>query len=110
MVSAFIESDNLSQEEIEHLRSLLADVNAEWVTPNNHRADKILFRMKAIRDFYLERRYQMTLEQAFCAPLTLRQKIWICLQILLKPETFEMFRGLFGKNARQTEFPEDPLD
>ena len=87
--------------------AMLAAADQVFYTPNNRRFDKLLFRMKAIRDFYLERRFQMTLEQAFCAELTFRQKLWICLQIFLKPETFAR---LHRANPEPPARPEDPLD
>ena len=61
-------------------------------------------------DFYYERRYQMTLEQAFAAPLTAKQKLWICLQILLKPTTFQKLHRLLGRKGEAPPLPADPLD
>ena len=85
----------------------LTEAQMTFYTPNNRRFDKLLFRMKAIRDFYYERRFQMTLEQAFEADLTWKQKLWICLQIILKPETF---RKLHPGSGEEPAHPEDVLD
>lgn len=67
-----------------------------WKEPGMTRYDQIRFRMQGILDFYEERHDQMTLEQAFHAKLTLRQKLWICLQIVLKPETFAKLHKLIS--------------
>ncbi|HIW55329.1 MAG TPA: rhamnan synthesis F family protein [Candidatus Ruthenibacterium merdigallinarum] len=89
---------------------MMRDIESLWMTPNKSRYDQILFRMKAILDFYHERRYQMTLEQAFHADLTFKQKAWICLQILLKPETFEKLHRRFGHAGPPAAPPHDDLD
>ncbi len=87
--------------------AMLSAADQVFYTPNNRRFDKLLFRMKAIRNFYYERRFQMTLEQAFEADLTWKQKLWICLQILLKPETFRKLHSGADKPAAP---PVDLLD
>jgi hypothetical protein len=82
------------------VRSALLDaVLHRWATPAMVRSDQVLFRMDGILDFYEERHDQMTLEQAFHAKLTARQKLWICLQILLKPETFARLHRLTGHGS-----------
>ncbi|WP_312101378.1 rhamnan synthesis F family protein [Pygmaiobacter massiliensis] len=53
-----------------------------------NRLDLIEFRMQGIVDFYNERRYSMTLEQAYTMPLGLKDKLFIILRLLLKPQTF----------------------
>ena len=88
---------------MENRGALLREMTAKWATPRMVRSDQVLFRMQAILDFYYERRYHMTLEQAFAAPLTFKQKLWICLQILLKPETF-------AKLHKAKEAPPPPKD
>lgn len=85
--------------------TLLRDMTAKWVTPRMTRCDQLLFRQQGILDFYQERRFQMTLEQAFSAKLTLKQKIWICAQIFLKPETFAKLHK--GKTEQPTPPPDD---
>lgn len=81
-------------------------------TPNKKGADMIEFRMKGIRDFYLERRYQMTLQQAFAAKLGFKQKLWIILQLLLSPAAFERLQKLLhgGQLPTPPPPPEDGLD
>ena len=88
--------------------NLLTEYNELWATPVRRSPDTVLFRMEAIRDFYYERRFQMTLEQAFAAKLSFKQKLWITLQIWLKPETFARLRGKRGQ--QETEEPSDLLD
>ncbi len=81
-------------------------------TPYKKGADMIEFRMKGIRDFYLERRYQMTLQQAFAAKLGFKQKLWIILQLLLSPAAFERLQKLLhgGQLPTPPPPPEDGLD
>lgn len=86
--------------------ALLREITAQWTTPGKPRYDQMRFRMQAILDFYHERRHQMTLEQAFRAKLTLKQKLWICAQIFLKPETFARLH----KGGAAVEPPVDELD
>lgn len=86
--------------------NLLTEYNELWATPIRRGPDTVIFRMKAIRDFYYERRFQMTLQQAFAAKLSLKQKLWITLQIWLKPETFARLRG----KREEEEAPQDLLD
>lgn len=81
-----------------------------WITPHRHDYGNILFRMDGIRDFYYERRFQMTLQQAFEADLTFRQKMWICLQILLTPAAFARLHRLLGGHAKPRQLPRDMLD
>ena len=90
-----------------NVSAMLTQTEEVWQTKNNRTFDRVLFRMKAIRDFYYERRFQMTLEQAFEADLTWKQKLWICLQIILKPETF---RKLHPGTGEEPAHPEDVLD
>lgn len=90
-----------------NVSAMLTQTEEVWQTKNNRTFDRVLFRMKAIRDFYYERRFQMTLEQAFQADLTWKQKLWICLQIILKPETF---RKLHPGTGEEPAHPEDVLD
>ncbi len=87
--------------------ALLREITAQWTTPGKPRYDQMKFRMQAILDFYHERRHKMTLEQAFSAKLTFKQKLWICAQIFLKPETFaRLHKG--GSTPAQP--PVDELD
>jgi len=81
-------------------------------TPNKKEADMVEFRMKEIRNFYLERRYQMTLQQAFAAKLGFKQKLWIILQLLLSPAAFERLQRLLhgGQLPTPPPPPEDGLD
>lgn len=92
---------------MENDRVLLRSMAEKWATPSMRCCDQLLFRQQAILDFYRERRYQMTLEQAFQAKLTLKQKLWICAQIFLKPETFAKLH----KKASVPPTPQiDPLE
>ncbi len=90
--------------------ALMTDVLRLWSTPNKTRYDQIVFRMRGIMDFYQERRFQMTLEQAFAADLTVKQKLWICLRILLSPKAFERLRRLLGRGGTPAAQPHDDLD
>ncbi|MEG2843273.1 MAG: hypothetical protein RR900_07285, partial [Ruthenibacterium sp.] len=90
---------------------MIQEISALWATPRKVRYDQIIFRMRAILDFYHERRYQMTLEQAFNADLTFKQKMWICAQIFLKPKTFaRLHTKLKKENNVQTPPQTDELD
>lgn len=89
---------------------MLDEVAALWATPRKMSYGHLYFRMKAMKDFYYERRYQMTLEQAFDAPLTAKQKLWICLQIILKPQTYQKLRRLLGLKEKEPPRRTDPLD
>lgn len=89
---------------------MMEEIEALWVTKQKIRYDQMEFRMKAILDFYYERRYHMTLQQAFEAPLSIKQKVWICLQIFLKRQTFERLRKLLGGGEKPMEQPHDDLD
>lgn len=89
---------------------MMEEIEAFWATKNKTRYDEIKFRMKAMFDFYYERRYHMTLQQAFEAPLTLKQKIWICLQIFMKPKTFQNLKKLFGGKEKPVQELHDNLD
>ncbi len=72
-------------------------------TEKTSRIDLFLHRIKGIRDFYYERRYQMTLEQAFTKKLSFKEKLWISVNLWLGKETFEK---LFKKAKAETP-PED---
>ena len=89
--------------------AMLQEIQALWTTPDKMRYDQMLFRMRAILDFYKERRYQMTLEQAFHADLTFKQKMWICAQIILKPKTFAWLHAKFSQKVA-APLPKDALD
>lgn len=89
---------------------MLEEIQSLWATKEKTRYDQIEFRMKAILDFYYERRYHMTLQQAFEAPLTLKQKVWICLQIFMKPKTFERLQKLLGGKEKPAQELHDDLD
>lgn len=89
---------------------MLEEIQSLWATKGKTRYDQIEFRMKAILDFYYERRYHMTLQQAFEGPLTLKQKVWICLQIFMKPKTFERLHKLLGGKEKPAQQPHDDLD
>ena len=89
---------------------MLEEIQSLWATKEKTRYDQIEFRMKAILDFYYERRYHMTLQQAFEEPLTLKQKVWICLQIFMKPKTFERLHKLLGGKEKPAQQPHDDLD
>ncbi|MEG0910143.1 MAG: rhamnan synthesis F family protein [Ruthenibacterium sp.] len=91
--------------------AMLQEIDALWTTPDKMRYDQMLFRMRAILDFYHERRYKMTMEQAFEADLTFKQKMWICAQILLKPETFAWLHAKLTKeNSAPLPAQTDELD
>ncbi len=62
-------------------------------------------RMNAILDFYYERRFQMTLQQAYNGNLKFKDKLFIVAQLFLKPDTFKKLRR--GKTEPQ---PTDELD
>lgn len=79
---------------MENSAALLREMTAKWATPRMVRSDQVLFRMQGILDFYYERRYHMTLEQAFNAKLTAKQKLWICLQIILSPAAFASLKRI----------------
>ncbi|MEG2930810.1 MAG: rhamnan synthesis F family protein [Ruthenibacterium sp.] len=96
---------------VENSTALLREMTAKWATPRMVRSDQVLFRMQGILDFYYERRYHMTLEQAFSAKLTLKQKIWICLQIFFAPKTFARLQKLLGhKDSAPAQPPRDELE
>lgn len=91
-------------------QELVRQTTEKWATPRMKRSDQVLFRMQGILDFYYERRFHMTLEQAFTAKLTAKQKLWICLQIVLKPETFRKLQGWLGHKDKPVDPPVDELE
>lgn len=93
-------------------REQLLRVTEIFSTASKKRADLIEYRMRGIKDFYDERRYQMTLEQAFKAKLGFKQKLWIIVQLLLSPQAFERLQRLLhgGKLPPAPPHPQDPLD
>ena len=109
-LTAFAALPEQAFNELLNKNSMLEEIERLWATPRKMRFDLIEFRMKGIQDFYYERRYQMTLQQAFSAPLTAKQKLWICLQILMKPETFQTLRRLLHKRDEPAVPPRDDLD
>ncbi len=62
-------------------------------------------RMNSIINFYNERRFQMTLHQAYAGNLKFKDKLFIVAQLFIKPETFKKLRR--GKEEPQ---PIDLLD
>lgn len=93
------------------LQNQLDDLTHVLATPSKRRMDEVRFRAQGIMDFYTERRYSMTLEQAFAARLGVKQKLWIILQLLMKPGTFEKFYRLtHGGRPMPTDHPVDELD
>lgn len=98
--------------ELFNLKTALHEITDIWATPRRREIDNVVFRMEAISDFYYERRYQMTLEQAFHAKLSFKEKVWIILQILLKPGTFAKLKKRIhhGGNDSKTQYPPDMLD
>ncbi|MEG0804761.1 MAG: hypothetical protein RSF90_07385, partial [Pygmaiobacter sp.] len=98
--------------ELWNARAQLDQLTGIMATPRKHNFDLIAFRTQAILDFYNERRHSMTLEQAFSAPLSAKQKLWVILQILLKPKSFLALHRLLhgGREPAPPCYPEDPLD
>ncbi len=91
--------------------ALLQEIASKWCTERMVTCDKILFRMQGILDFYNERRFQMTLQQAFEAKLSFKQKMWICLQILFSEKAFKRIKKIFGKNNQvPIQNPVDELE
>lgn len=74
--------------ELWNAKEQLSRLAAVAETPEHHKLDLIEFRMQGIVDFYNERRYSMTLDQAYTMPLGFKDKLFIILRILLKPQTF----------------------
>lgn len=70
-----------------------------------NRLDLIEFRMQGIVDFYNERRYSMTLEQAYTMPLGLKDKLFIILRLLLKPQTFAKLYRLLHHGQDMPDAP-----
>ncbi len=88
--------------------ALMQEIILKWHTERMVRSDQVLFRMQGILDFYNERRFQMTLQQAFTMELNFKQKMWICLQILFSEKTFKRIKKIFGSN-NQTPI-QNPVD
>lgn len=109
-LTAFAAAPDKVSNELMNKSAMLDQVEALWATPRKMTYGHLYYRMEAMMDFYYERRYQMTLEQAFAAPLTAKQKLWICLQILLKPTTFQKLHRLLGRKGEAPPLPADPLD
>lgn len=75
--------------EWENHRAMLGAVGEMWGGEDRVRIDQMLFRMRQLKDFFDTHRYQMTLEQASDRTrFGFKQRLWFCLQILLKPQTF----------------------
>ncbi len=108
-LTGFICDSKTAFAQIANSDSIVEDSFAMWATPTKMTYDRIHFRMQAILDFYYDRRYQMTLEQAFCAKLSFKEKLWIIMQIILKPETFKKLQKFAGHKNTQP-LPEDDLD
>ncbi len=89
--------------ELENHRAMMAAVERRWRAKKYLPLDQLLFRMRLVIDFFNSHRYQMTIEQA--ADRTrfgLKQRLWYCMQILLKPKTFAK---LTEKLVRHKEAP-----
>lgn len=98
--------------ELWNAREQLRQMNAIFATPAKKRPALVFFRMRGVLKTYQERRFQMTLEQAFAAKLSFRQKLWIILQLLLPPAAFRGLRRLLygGKLPPAPPPPRDELD
>lgn len=93
-------------------RYMLDGVSSVWATPYKRVYPQLIYRMQAVLDFYNERRYQMTLDQAVKAKLSLRQKLWIIFRLLLGDKHFETLRRLLtgGKPATVVHPKQDDVD
>ncbi len=83
-----------------------------WATPYKRTYPKLVYRMQAVLDFFNERRYKMTVEQAIMGNLSFKEKMWITLQLFLKPKTFEKVRNFFagGKPPAEEVHERDNID
>lgn len=81
-------------------------------TPNKCRADQLRFRLSGILQFYYERRHSMTLEQAYAAKLSAKEKLWIILRLLLSEKSFSRLYKLChgGRPLAEPDYPPDLLD
>lgn len=98
-LTGFAASARRAFAELENHRAMMAAVEKLWRSEDCPRLDLIVFRMKLILDFFDSHRYQMTIEQA--ADRTrfgLKQRLWYCLQILLKPKTFARLTEKFVRH------------
>lgn len=79
-------------------------------TPNKQKPDTIEYRMKGIRDFYEERRYQLTIEEV--AQKSFKQKLGFVLQILFSQATLQRLRKFLhgGKLPPDLPPPQDLMD
>ena len=79
-------------------------------TPNKQKPDTIEYRMKGIRDFYEERRYQLTIEEV--AQKNFKQKLGFVLQILFSQATLQRLRKFLhgGKLPPDLPPPQDLMD
>lgn len=93
-------------------RYMIDEVSKIWATPYKRNIILLLFRMQAVLDFFNERRYKMTVEQAITGNLSFKEKMWIALQLFLKPTTFEKVRKFFsgGKPPAQEVHERDNID
>lgn len=109
-LTGFAATPEIAFAQLSNVNDIMQDVLQIWSTPQKKAYHLVQFRMKGIRDFYYERRFHMTLEQAFHAKLSAKQKLWICLQIILKPETFAKLKRLLGKQTSAPEITTDTMD
>ena len=73
-------------------RYMIDGISSIWATPYKKSYPQLLYRMQAVLDFFNERRYQMTIEQAVHGGLSLKEKMWIILRLLLGADRFEKWR------------------
>ncbi len=72
--------------------AMMKEVVALWHGRDILRFQQMMHEMHGVRDFYTERRYQMTLEQAFYGNLKGREKLWVTLNLWLSPDKHPRLR------------------
>ncbi len=77
-------------------RYMLDGYSRVFATEQKRVYPSILFRMQAIKEVFDDRRYEMTLRDAFKGNLSFKQKMWIALQLFLSPGAFERVRYLLS--------------
>lgn len=102
-LTGFAASAGQAFAELENHRAMMAAVEKRWRGKKYLPLDQILFRMRLVIDFFNSHRYQMTIEQASDRTrFGFKQRLWYCMQILLKPKTFAW---LTEKLVRHKEAP-----
>ena len=105
-------TSRVAQSMLMSAKYMVDGISAVWATQYKKNYPQLISRMQTVLDFFNERRYKMTLEQAIKGNLSFKEKMWITLQLFLKPSTFEKLRKVFsgGKPPAEEIHERDSID